>query len=280
MTVRLAIGDFSRMTYLSVKTLHHYHDIGLLVPAEIDPATGYRYYDPVQVPTAQVIRRFRDLDMPLEDVRAVLGAPDPATRSKLIVAHLTQMESQLEQVQGAVASLRTLLERPAAEPIAVEHRAVPATRTVAVTEPVAMDDLEGWWTSAFEELHDSLRKAGVHPAGPDGALYPSEFFQDGLGEVVAFVPVSEPIPAVGRVKAVELPATELAVTVHQGAFSDLDQTYGALGTYIAEREIGVDGPIRESYVISSTNTADETAHRTEVGWPVFQTTPPRSARAR
>lgn len=82
MTVRLTIGEFSKMTYLSVKALRHYHDVGLLEPTEVDPSSGYRRYGAEQIGTAQAIRRFRDLDMPLEQVRAVLHAPTrpPATR--------------------------------------------------------------------------------------------------------------------------------------------------------------------------------------------------------
>ena len=76
MPASLAIGDFSRATHLSVKTLRHYHRIGLLEPADVDPDTGYRRYTTEQIPTAQVIRRFRDLDMPLEEIHAVLDAPD------------------------------------------------------------------------------------------------------------------------------------------------------------------------------------------------------------
>src|SRR5437879_6867461 len=105
MQVLLPIGDFSRMTYLSVKALRHYHDVGLLAPAQVDPATGYRFYDPSQVTTAQVIRRFRDLGMPLEDVKAVLDAPDVMARNQVIVAHLERMESELEQTQATVVSL-------------------------------------------------------------------------------------------------------------------------------------------------------------------------------
>ena len=70
----------------------------------------------------------------------------------------------------------------------------------------------------------------------------------------------------------EIPPAELAVAVHRGTFSDLDQTYGALGTYVAEREIGVDGPIREYYLVSAFDTDNQTRHVTEVCWPVFQTT--------
>jgi len=46
-----------------------------------------------------------------------------------------------------------------------------------------------------------------------------------------------------------------------------------LGTYVADREIGVDGPIREHYLVSAFDTDDESQHVTEVCWPVFQTTP-------
>ena len=124
MTVRLSIGDFSRMTHLSVKALRHYHDVGLLVPAEVDRGSGYRYYQPDQVALAQVIRRFRDLGMPLEDIRAVLQAPDVEARNEVIVGYLDQVHDQLARTQATVDSLRSLLA-PQAAPVPVEYRAVP-----------------------------------------------------------------------------------------------------------------------------------------------------------
>ena len=66
------MGDFSRATHLSVKTLRHYHQVGLLQPATVNPDTGYRYYSAHQIATAQVIRRLRDLEMPVAGVKAVL----------------------------------------------------------------------------------------------------------------------------------------------------------------------------------------------------------------
>ncbi len=270
MSVRLSIGDFSRMTYLSVKALRRYHELGLLVPADVDRTTGYRYYDASQVPRGQVIRRFRDLGMPLEQIKDVLGAPDTTARNELIVAYLRQMESTLEQTRQTVASLRMLLERPQA-PISVEYRSVEAVPALAIMEQVDMVDIEAWWAATFEELHRAIRGTGAHRSGPDGALYSSEFFEDERGEVVAFVPIAEELAAKGPVKPFEIPAAELAVTVHLGAFSELDQTYGALGTFVAEREIGVHGPIREHYVVTYDETNDESQHRTEECWPVFQT---------
>ncbi len=267
--MRIAIGYFARMTHLSIKALRHYHDVGVLVPAEVDPSSGYRFYRPDQVPVAQVIRRFRDLGMPLEDIKAVLQASDPAARTEVIVAHLDRMQTQLSQIQGTVASLRSLLDGPP-PPIPVEHRTVPATPALAIAEQVTMIDLETWWADAFDELHATVRAAGA-TAGISGGLYPGELFEVEVADVVAFLPIPTQIPTGPRARMIEIPAAELAVAVHHGPFAELDRTYAAVGTYVAERELGIDGPIREYYLVTAPDTPDESQHRIEVCWPIFRT---------
>jgi DNA-binding transcriptional MerR regulator len=269
MSVQVSIGDFSRMTHLSVKALRFYHDQGLLEPARIDPDSGYRFYEPAQVPVAQVIRRFRDLDMPLDQVKAVLQAPDLETRTKEIISHLTAMETRLAEMQMSVASLRALLEGPSAGP-AVEFRSIPATPVLAVRAMVTAEEAWTWGIGAFEEIYGRIAQADLSPAGPGGALFPADFFELEKAELTAFVPVSEVPPADGRVQVLTIPAMEAAVMVHSGPLGDIDQTYGRLGTVVAERAIGVEGPIREYYLVPFTEP-DLSRHRTEICWPVFQT---------
>jgi DNA-binding transcriptional MerR regulator len=252
-----------------VKALRHYHDVGLLEPAEIDRASGYRFYDADQVPIAQVIRRFRDLGMPVDQVKSVLDAPDIGTRNQVIVAHLERMEDQLEQTKATVASLRAVLEAPFT-PAAVEYRSVPATLTVAIRERVAAASMTEWWTRAFIELRKALEESGAQRAGPDGCLYPNEMFELEEGEMVAYVPVDRLVGDSGRAQPYELPPVELAIMLHPGSYDELDQTYGALGTHVAERAIGVEGPIREMYVVSPFDVDDISEWRTELGWPVFR----------
>ena len=263
MSVRVAIGDFSRMTQLSVKALRHYHDVGVLVPAAVDPWSGYRYYDVEQVPVAHIVRRLRDLGMPLADVRTVLQAPDLRTRNEVIVAHLARMEAELALVESTVSSLRSLLEGPAAT-AHVRHRAVAAAQALAISESVAMADLEPWCDQAFSELHERIRSAGLEPAGVPGGLYPGELFEVEVADVLVFIPMVRAVPPIGRMRMVEVPGAELAVALHEGPFAELDRTYGALGTYVAERELAVAGPIREYYPTESA---------IEVGWPILRTVP-------
>ena len=151
---------------------------------------------PAQVPIAQVIRRFRDLGMPLEDIRPMLQAPDARARNQVIVAHMQRMESQLAATQAVVASLRSLLEGPP-EPIAVEHRSVGPVRALAIRGLVSMPAMDAWWEEAFHELNAAVA-AAVPAAGPRAALYPAELFQLEAGEITAYIPVAGEVrPAAG-----------------------------------------------------------------------------------
>jgi DNA-binding transcriptional MerR regulator len=269
----LGIGDFSRMTFLSVKALRHYHDVGLLAPAEIDPETGYRRYDLAQVPTAQVIRRLRELGMSLEDVRTVIEADDVSARNDAIGAHLRRMEGELEQTRATVKALRLLLDEKAPPSVPVEYRVSGPGPAFAIRERLAYADAFDWLEGAFAELRAAARDLRGERAGPDGALYSSELLEEEHGELVALLPVAAPRSGSGRVEALLLPRVEYAVATHFGPVDDIDRTYAALGTVVAQRAIGVDGPIREDYVVGSADTPDESRHRTEICWPVFQTTP-------
>ena len=179
MTVLLSIGDFSRMTFLNVKTLRYYHDIGLLSAADVDPSNGYRRYRVEQAVDAQVIRRLRDLGMPLEGISEVLTAPDVETRNAAVVAHLRHMEDQLQQTNTAVASLRGILEATYA-PIPITFEVAPARTVLAISATV--DGAEGmaWRADASRELRETLRglaSHGVRRAGPDAGLYSSDLLE-------------------------------------------------------------------------------------------------------
>ena len=272
MRTLLSIGDFSRMTFLSVKTLHHYHEVGLLPPAAIDPDTGYRRYDVSQVPMAQVIRRLRELGMPLDDVRGVIEAPDVQARNAAISAHLRRMEGELESTRSTVKALRMLLDEKSPPTIAITYRNVGPTNAIAIRDRVAYGDMFEWLDGALAELRSCLSEPGVRRAAADAALYSSELLEDEFGEIVALIPIGGAVRHSGRVQPLHLPLVEYAVAVHAGSVDDIDRTYAALGTVVAKRAIGVRGPIREDYIVGPNETADVTQHRTEIGWPVFQTT--------
>ncbi|MEV6860554.1 MerR family transcriptional regulator [Streptosporangium subroseum] len=269
MPARLTIGEFSVMSQLSKKALRHYHELGLLEPAHIDAFNGYRHYDTSQLRTAQIIRRFRTLGMSVPDIRAVLATDDVDRRNQIIGTHLRRMETHLQETREAVGSLRELLE-PTGRPIGVEFRSVPATRAWAITATVAIPDFGDWYQGALREIRSALNAGRHTPSGPAGGLYAPELFGDEIGEATVFIPSSATSGATGRVMIMEIPEAELAVTVHRGTHADVDRTYGALGSYVAERLLSVDGPVRENYLAPEDDPHGELL--TEICWPIFRTT--------
>jgi DNA-binding transcriptional MerR regulator len=270
MTSTVSVGRFATMTHLSVKTLRHYHQIGLLEPAEVDPHTGYRHYTLEQLPTAQLIRRLRDLRMPVADVRAVLVARSPSERDTLIGAHIDHLETELANTQAAVKSLRALLDTtPGQHP--VHRRAESSFPVLAITEDTLdPSDVETWWRDALHELRAAANNHAMPVAGPAGGLYDECLFQHEPGEATVYIPVTTP-RAVGRIRPLVIPAAEVAVTTYQGSHADIDLAYAHLGSYIAEHDLAVGWQLREYYHRDHSHTTDYTQWRTEIAWPIIDT---------
>lgn len=232
--------------------------------------TGYRRYGTAQIATAQVIRRFRDLDMPLEEIHAVLSAPDPQTRSRLISAHLARLEASLARTQDAVTALRGLLSA----------RRPPRRSGTVTLPPCRQPRSRRSWTSSA-----SLPGIRGHSRNCTLPWLPST--SPPLALVAASTrPRSSPTSAArrrsssrarrprgpcGRVTAIDVPAAELAVVLHAGPHIGIDLAYGTLAAHVTGHALAVDGPIREYYLTGPIETPDQSAWRTEIGWPIFET---------
>ncbi|WAC93630.1 MerR family transcriptional regulator [Mycobacterium sp. Aquia_213] len=268
MTGTVSVGRFATMTHLSVKTLRHYHQVGLLEPAEVDPHTGYRYYALEQLPTAQLIRRLRDLQMPVADVRAVIAARATSERDSLIAAHIDRLEAELVKTQAAVHSLRTLLDS-APGPDPVRRRAESSYPALAITADIRdPSDIESWWRDALYELRAAVDENRIHVTGPAGGLYDECLFQHEPGEAIVYLPVTTP-RELGKIKPLVIPAAEVAVTTHHGSHDDIDLAYAQLGSYIAEHELTVGWQLREYYHRDHSHSTDATEWRTEIAWPII-----------
>jgi DNA-binding transcriptional MerR regulator len=270
----IGIGDFAKATHLTIKTLRHYHRIGLLEPAQVDEITGYRRYGTDQIRQALIISRFRKLDMPLDTIHEVLSAPDLATRNAAIAAHLERLETALEHTRSAAQSLRDLLGRAEPLPATIERLAVPATEAAAITATIDADeDTIPWILGALGELRATVAAQHITVTGLAGGIYADELFTEARGEATLFVPCTGEIRPAGRVTSVIVPDAELATIVHAGPHTGLDRSYGALAAYVAEHELAVPGPIREYYLTDLADTLDRERWRTRIGWPIFQIAP-------
>jgi effector-binding domain-containing protein len=140
-----------------------------------------------------------------------------------------------------------------------------------VSEVIDVKDAGGWYQGALGELHAILAAQKVAPVGAGGAIYANDLFSHARGQATVFVPCRATVRATGRVTGLVVPEAELAVTTHAGAHNDVDIAYGSLAAYVTDHALGVEGPIREYYVIGTHETTDEDQWRTEIGWPIFHT---------
>lgn len=265
----LTIGDFSRATQLSIKTLRKYHESGLLEPAWVDPSSGYRHYSVEQISTAQLIRRFRSLEMPLLEIRSVLSTSDLKTRNELIAAHLWRLENNLAKTQNAVASLRNLIS-PSTETTKIEHRNIAATSAACIADEVDVRDALAWLRGAIGELNATFKARRLGLTGPVGGIFSNSLFSEAKGKVTIFFPSDAEIVPTGRVKPTIINAAEVAVIKHVGSHDNVDLAYGALAAYVAQHALAVVEPIREYYVVGPQHTDVEEEWLTEISWPIFQ----------
>jgi DNA-binding transcriptional MerR regulator len=261
MSARLSIGDFALVTRLTITTLRHYHRVGLLEPAAVDPSTNYRYYTLDQVPTALTIRRYRQLQIPVEDVGALLAAADEGARDRLLHEHLRRMRTQLQAAQDAVSALQALLTQPRPG-VEIVRRTLEPSHAIAESSVIDHDSLVSWWTAAIARLRD--QPSGLAEDDPVlGGLFDHDLFTHGRGRATVFAPLGTPRPG-----SVFVPGGTFAVAVHHGPHATIDLTYAALGTHLTACGEVSTGPVRERYLVSGLDTADSTQWQTEICWPV------------
>jgi DNA-binding transcriptional MerR regulator len=107
----LSIGRFARLSGLSIGALRHYDELGLLVPAEVDRWTGYRRYRRAQLDRARSIARLRELELPLDEMAAVLDSPDELARLAALDRHRQRIEARVARGQHVLHHMAEEVDR-------------------------------------------------------------------------------------------------------------------------------------------------------------------------
>lgn len=134
----MPIGVFARRSGLTSSALRFYDDCGLLAPAEVDPDSGYRYYSAEQMPRATVLRRLREIGMPLTAVEAVLDAA-PGDAARLIDEHVARLHEDAVAARRKAVVIKSSLSDVPGLPIAALKGPVLADAVEQVLTATARD---------------------------------------------------------------------------------------------------------------------------------------------
>jgi DNA-binding transcriptional MerR regulator len=248
------IGDFSALCQASVKTLHHYDEIGLLKPAHTDPSTGYRYYAPEQMARVARIRALKEMGFSLDDVREMLcetGTPERITA--LLEAKRAELTERVQEEQERLARVEANLRQASAPDsmarmlgFPVTLKSLPAVRVASVRRLVETGPgLSRALHELLAEVWKTLKKHRASASGHPFFLWHDPEWRDAI-EVEAAVPLVGPLPDTVPLHVYDLSAVPAAACVIYRGTGETMRARQQLAAWIAARDYRIVGPRRST----------------------------------
>lgn len=232
----LSIGQFSQLVGLSVSALRFYADSGLLPPAQVDQDSGYRSYTPAQIPLGQRVAALRRLDLPLEDLSALLHAAPPQVTA-ILERHERRLLEQFEARRQLLLDVGRILEGQRALPTVDAHyRRWPAQHTLSLTMSAEAEAFHASYVHSLAQLQEHAGAAGATVTGNDFGLYHAQEYFSGPLQTEVCLPVDRVLAGQGRVRGLSLPAVSVVCALHPGSWPTFNATFGAL--YLAASQGG------------------------------------------
>lgn len=251
----IPIGQFAKLSSLSIQALRRYADGNLLVPAWIDPETGYRYYRKDQVERAWMIRLLRAADMPLAVIATFLDAPS----REGLQAHRRDLVARQAERDWVLRYLdRVLSQEDQPMSHVVKLKDVPAQPYIGRRATVSITELGRFLADSIREM-----RAETPAAGPPYAIFHKEVTPETRGDVEVRLPVAE-----FDASSAVMPAATVAYTIVEGEETDFPAilgAYDAVADWVNKNGRELDGPPREIYL--SDHFAGETP-KMEIAWTV------------
>ena len=271
----LKIGEFAHLGQVSLATLRHYDQYGLLKPVELDPQTGYRYYALAQLPRLHRIMALKDLGFALPQIAQLLAEDLDLEQLQAL------FQRKQDHIQEVIALEQERLARVAARLQRIEQEgSMPAHETLlkqvepalvaALRRPLFVgEDL----TPGYERVLNYIEQQGGAALQPHLLLWYSRFEMHGDGmraDVELAVPLRAALPGNEEIGVRTLPGGLMACVVYPGAPVFLGQAFVALHRWLAENSYRLNGPPRQVHL----QLAEEPhlAHAvTELQFPVEKT---------
>ena len=262
----LGIGAFSKICMVSVKTLRHYSQIGLLPPAYIDPDTGYRYYESGQLSRMLLIQRLKRYCFSLDEIKSILACQDPDLLSHTLAEQLEKLRRQLADTQTVISELeRHLLSLERTGDMMsyqnqYEIHLVETEPVCTVSSRQRMGVAE--FGAYYGKLFEKIAREHLHPTGQTLAIYHDREFDPADSDIEVAV-------AVERSEAsMILPGRLCVSTTHRGPYSSLSDAYGAITKWLETSEYQIADAPYEIYRKNQFDHLPPEQWETDIFFPV------------
>jgi DNA-binding transcriptional MerR regulator len=263
------IGLFSKLGKVTVKTLHHYDETGLLVPAHVDEFTGYRYYTTVQLFRLNRIVALRQMGFSIADISAIVDGRDVAG---ILEQRRAELESQAEQVTDQLFRLNNYIQNQK-EGNSMNYQAV-IKEIPAYTVYSARYTLPNY--AALNEIMPALGEK-VGKLNPEIKCvepgYCFNVYLDGeYKDTDISVEICEAVTTKGKdgdgIVFKDIPATTAVSVLHRGEYEKIGAAYAFAVSWAEQNGYQVTENVRESYIDGVWNKESVEDWLTEIQVPV------------
>ena len=265
----LKIGDFSKLSRVSIRMLRHYDDIGLLKPAEIDHFTGYRYYREEQLFTIGRINALKDMGFSLADIIRMLEVHDDPEKMDAFLAarekELSELSKETEYKLMLLETARKRLRKEQTMKYDVTIKTIPERYAATVQMVVPHYEDEGMLWGMMEEC-----KTPLIPTDP--CLAAAEFldkeYKEENVEIKVWMTVKGKYEDTEHVKFKTLPAVKVASCIIKGSYEQMGDAMATVASWINENGYEANGPMFNIYHVSPAQTQNPEEYVTEVCLPI------------
>jgi DNA-binding transcriptional MerR regulator len=243
-----SVGEFSKVTGLTVKTLRFYHQEGVLIPTAIDERTGYRYYDDRKIEAAMIITELRRLDFALADIGEILrSCADDADlldsleqKRRTIedrMRHDRRISQRLDQIISREREMRRTMQKAHFE---VQQKNLGSILIAGIR-------MKGKYSDCGTGFVQIGKQYGRHICGPAFLLHYDAEYREDDADFEACMPIRKGTPANG-ISVRELPGGKCLTLVHVGPYDELGRSYSKIFKYVKAKGDQVEMPTREVYL--------------------------------
>lgn len=243
-----SIGEFSKITRLPIKTLRYYHERSLLVPANVESGSGYRYYDQKNVERARIIVLLRSLEFSLDQIGEILTeCSDDGDLIEFLQHRRDSVLAEVNRQKEIASRLDKIIQREkkSRETMSVTNRSIQE-----ITVPpmlIAGIRMKGKYSDCGKGFAKLGKSLGRFISGPAFCLFYDEGYREDDADFETCMPIKRRVDKEG-IDCRELPGGKFLSLVHQGPYDAVGPTYQSLISFAKENDLQLQSPCREVYI--------------------------------
>lgn len=268
----LKIGDFSKLSRISIRMLRHYDEIGLLHPSEVDHFTGYRYYRESQLPLAGRIQALKELGFGLAAIKEILEKYEDAEKMEaFLLIRKRELEDKARQISQSLLLLDSTLKWLRKDGTLMDYnvtlKTMPERYVASVRQIIPAYDCEGM---LWELMCKELASQNVQQENPSYgmAIFHDEGHKDVDPDVEIQISVAGTYQDTEHVKFKTVPPIQIASAVYKGSYGQIQKVNAAVANWVVENGYDFDGKSFCIYHVNPGQASNPEELVTEVCFPV------------